>query len=80
MFQIQAESLFFVYCVLITVLVSALWLMDAVKRATPKSDISSERLCRCRQCSHVYLVSRYESMSRCPKCDTVNHVTQRTKI
>ena len=46
MFQIQAESLFFVYCVLITVLVSALWLMDAVKRATPKSDISSERLCR----------------------------------
>lgn len=80
MFQIQVENIFFIYCVIITAIAGALWLRNAVRRATPQSDISAERLCRCRQCSHNYLISRYESMSRCPQCTEVNHITERTRI
>ena len=80
MFRVSSEDLILVYCIIIVVLVAGLWIANEVKRATPKSDLSSDRLCRCRDCSHIYIVSRYETMSRCPQCTTVNHITDRSKI
>lgn len=80
MFQINAEDMLLIYCVLILALLSGLWLYNELKRAKPKSDLSMERLCRCKNCSHIYLISRYETMSRCPQCDDLNYITDRTKI
>jgi len=80
MFQINAENILLVYSVLMIVVMGALWLYNELKRAKPKADMSLERLCRCKSCSHIYLISRYETMSRCPQCNDLNHLTERSKI
>ncbi len=80
MFRLSAADMVLVYCTLIVIVGITLWLLNEVKRAKPKSDLSSDRLCRCRACSHVHIISRYETMSRCPQCNEVNHITDRSKI
>ena len=80
MIPIAPETYFEVYVILLMTIAVGFWGYHLWRSNTHDWSISEEKLCRCKECSLTYIVSRTESVSRCPRCNEVNHVNPKVKI
>ena len=80
MIPISLENYFEIYVILFLTAAAGFWVYHIWKSSGNDLIISEEKLCRCKECSLTYIVSRAEHVSRCPRCNEINNINPKVRI
>jgi hypothetical protein len=80
MIPISLENYFEIYVIFFLVAATGFWAYHSWASSGNDLIISEEKLCRCKECSLTYIVSRTENISRCPRCNEINNINPKVRI
>ena len=80
MIKLAPEMFFVIFLSVAIILVIGLWIYEVWSSSVNRLNVSEENLVRCQSCSLIYVAERYETVKRCPRCETLNSVRQKAKV